>query len=52
MKFTASRVFLLGNLVADLLGAKEADDRTMSHSPIDMPFRNALMVLGAVVVFR
>jgi len=52
MKFAVSRVFLPGNRVADLLGAKEADERTMNHTPVDMPFRDAVMVLNAEVICR
>jgi hypothetical protein len=44
--------FLPGDLVADLLGATEDDDRMMIRTLIDILFWNAVVVIGAVVIFR
>ena len=55
MKSVAQHVmsfFLLpGNLVADLLGATETDDRAMIRTMIDMLFWNVVVIVGAVVLF-
>jgi hypothetical protein len=51
MKLALKLFFLPGNLVADLLGATEVDDRTMIRTLIDMLFWNAVIVVGALVVF-
>jgi hypothetical protein len=52
MKFALTLFFLPGNLVADLLGAKQADDRMMIRTLIDMLFWNLVVVLGAAAIFR
>jgi hypothetical protein len=45
-------IFLLpGNTIADLLGAAEADDRSMIRTMIDMLFWNVVVVICAVVFF-
>ncbi|HVZ06561.1 hypothetical protein [Rhodopila sp.] len=51
MKLALKVFFLPGNLVADLLGATESDDRAMIRTLIDMLFWNAVIVIGAVVIF-
>lgn len=51
MKFAANLFFLPGNLVADLLGAKQEDDRIMIRTLIDMLFWNVVVVVGALVIF-
>ena len=55
MKSVAQHVttlFLLpGNVVADMLGASEADDRTMIRTLVDILFWNVVVVVGAVVFF-
>jgi hypothetical protein len=51
MKLALKIFFLPGDLVADLLGATEADDRTMIRTMVDMLFWNAVVVIGAVVIF-
>ncbi len=46
------KLFLLpGDLVADLLGASEPDDRAMIRTMIDMLFWNVVVVVCAVVFF-
>lgn len=45
-------IFLLpGNTIADLLGAAEADDRSMIRTMIDMLFWNIVIVICAVAPF-
>jgi hypothetical protein len=51
MKLALRIFFLPGDLVADLLGATKADDRTMIRTMVDMLFWNAVVVIGAVVIF-
>ena len=51
MKLALKIFFLPGDLVADLLGATAADDRTMIRTMVDMLFWNAVVVIGAVVIF-
>lgn len=46
MKHAAKLFFLPGNLVADLVGATKADDRTMIRTMVDMLFWNTVIVLG------
>lgn len=50
MKRASKLFFLPGNLIADLLGAMETDDRAMIRTLIDMLFWNVVIVIGAVVV--
>ncbi|MDR3531720.1 MAG: hypothetical protein P4L90_14365 [Rhodopila sp.] len=51
MKLAMKLFFLPGNLAADLLGATKDDDRTMIRMLIDMLFWNAVVVVGALVIF-
>ncbi len=51
MNFATRVFFLPGDLVANLLGATEADDRTMIRTLVDMLFWNAVIVVGALVFF-
>jgi hypothetical protein len=44
--------FLPGDLVADLVGATEDDDRMMIRTLINILFWNIVVVIGAVVIFR
>jgi hypothetical protein len=46
MKLVAKIFFLPGDLVADLLGATKADDRTM----VDMLFWNLIVVIFVMVI--
>ncbi len=50
VKLASKLFFLPGNLVADLLGATNADDRTMIRTLIDMLFWNVVIVTAAVVI--
>jgi hypothetical protein len=52
MKVALSIFLLPGNLVADLLQAKNADDRMMIRTLVDMLFWNVVVVVGAVAIFR
>jgi hypothetical protein len=48
----ATRLFLLpGNLLVNLLDATKADDRMMTRTPINMLFRNVIIVVGALVIY-
>jgi hypothetical protein len=48
----ALKIFLLpGECVANLLGATNAEDRTMIRTMVDMLFWNAVVVLCVAVVF-
>ncbi len=51
MKLALKLFFLPGELVANLLGATEDDDRTMIRTLIDMLFWNAVVITGALVIF-
>jgi hypothetical protein len=51
MMFAMKLFFLPGNLVANLLGATEVDDRAMIRTMIDMLFWNIVVVVCAVVIF-
>ena len=51
LQFVMKLFLLPGNLVADLLGAAESDDRAMIRTMVDMLFWNAVVVIGAVVIF-
>ena len=51
MKLAFKLFTLPGNLVADLLGAAQSDDRTMIRTLIDMLFWNVVVVVGALVIF-
>ena len=51
MKLASKLFFLPGNLVANRLGATEADDRMMIRTLIDMLFWNFVIVVGALVIF-
>ena len=51
MKLAMRLFFLPGDLVANLLGATDADDRTMIRTMIDMLFWNLVVVCGAAVLF-
>jgi hypothetical protein len=51
MKFATKLFFLPGDLVANLLGATESDDRMMIRTLIDMLFWNVVIVVGSVVIF-
>ena len=44
--------FLPGDLVADLVGATDGDDRMMIRTLVDMLFWNLFVVVVAVVIFR
>ncbi len=50
MKLAAKLFFLPGDIVANLVGATEDDDRTMIRSLVDMLFWNAVVVIVLVVV--
>ncbi len=43
--------FLPGDLVSNLVGVTGTDDRTMIRTLIDMLFWNAVVVIGALVIF-
>jgi hypothetical protein len=46
------RVFLFpGEAISNLLGARGEEDRIMVRTLINMLFWNAVIVLGAVIVF-
>ncbi len=48
----ALKLFLLpGECVANLLGAKQEDDRAMIRTMVDMLFWNAVVVIAAVALF-
>lgn len=48
----AAKIFLFpGELVANLLGATQSDDRAMIRTLIDMLFWNFVIILGAVLIF-
>jgi hypothetical protein len=48
----AARLFLLpGDFVASLLHATKADDRMMVRTLINMLFWNAIIVIGATVIY-
>ncbi len=51
MKLAIRLFFLPGDLVANLLGTTEADDRMMIRTLIDMLFWNVVIVVGAVILF-
>jgi hypothetical protein len=51
MKLALKLFFLPGDLVANLLGATESDDRVMIRTLIDMLFWNVVVVVCAVVIF-
>ena len=51
MKLAVKLFFLPGNLVCDLLGATQADDRMMIRTLIDMLFWNLVIVVAAVAIF-
>jgi hypothetical protein len=51
MKLALKLFFLPGDLVADLLGAAQDDDRMMIRTLIDMLFWNAVIIIGAVAIF-
>jgi hypothetical protein len=51
MKLALKLFFLPGDLVADLLGAAQDDDRVMIRTLIDMLFWNAVIIIGAVAIF-
>jgi hypothetical protein len=51
MKLALKLFFLPGDLVADLLGAGQDDDRVMIRTLIDMLFWNAVIIIGAVAIF-
>jgi hypothetical protein len=50
-KLALKLFFLPGDLVADLLGAGQDDDRVMIRTLIDMLFWNAVIIIGAVAIF-
>ncbi len=48
----ALQLFLLpGNLVSDLLGAREEDDRTMIRTLVNMLVWNSIVVLAVVLIW-
>lgn len=51
MKLALKLFFLPGDLVANLLGATNDDDRTMIRTLIDTLFWNVVVVVGAFVIF-
>ena len=51
MKFALKVFFLPGDIVADLLGATQSDDRVMIRTLVDMLFWNAVVVIVALVIF-
>jgi hypothetical protein len=51
MKLALKIFFLPGDLVATLLGATEADDRTMIRTLIDMLFWNLVIIVSAMAIF-
>ncbi len=51
MKLASRLFFLPGDLIANLLGATQEDDRTMIRTLIDMLFWNLVIVLGAWALF-
>jgi hypothetical protein len=52
MKLGEKLFFLPGNLIADLIGAKKADDRMMVRMLIGMLFWNVVVIAGAWIIFR
>ena len=50
-EFALKLFFLPGDLVANLLGATQADDRMMIRTLIDMLFWNVVIVGSALVIF-
>jgi hypothetical protein len=51
MKLALKLLFLPGDLCANLLRATEPDDRMMIRTLVDMLFWNAVIVIGALVIF-
>lgn len=48
----ATRLFFLpGDLVCNAAGVPEGDDRSMIRTLVDMLFWNAVMIVGALVIF-
>lgn len=51
MKYLLKIFFLPGDLVADMIGATKADDRTMIRTMVDMLFWNLVVVVAAFLIF-
>ncbi len=51
MKLAATLFLLPGNLVCDAAGVMEGDDRSMIRTLVDMLFWNAVIIVGALLIY-